>query len=313
MTYSIVARDAETGMFGIGIQSHFFAAASVAVFMEPGVGAIATQAFASRQYGAVGLQLLRSGVPGNLVLEALRKFDRNPDIRQVGVVDALGRTAAFTGARCVQHASHRCADGVTAQGNMLAAPGIPDGMVDAYLHADGDFAERILAALDRAEAMGGDARGRQSAGIMIVRGESGGAAWDGVVHDERVDDHPTPLVELRRLVCLRREYARIGGILFEEGPLFDDTARASKTDVSDSLGVLHQSARAGGNAGIEAALWEAVLMARYDRSAEAAKILQPMLQHEPKLAVFVQGLVSGGFIDGAAASVLLSTIAPTRD
>jgi uncharacterized Ntn-hydrolase superfamily protein len=305
MTYSIVARDAESGLIGVGLQSHFFAAASVALFAEAGVGVICTQAFASRQYGALGLKLLREGLPSSAVLEALCKLDKNPDIRQVGIVDAQGRAAAFTGTRCVGHASHCISRGVTAQGNMLAAPFIADAMVDAYFAAGGDLADRILAALEKAQRLGGDARGVQSAGILIVRPESGGRPWDGIVHDERVDDHREPLAELRRLVDLRREYRKIGAILFEEGPLFEDASHTSAGDLANALGMLRDSRSALGDAYYEATLWEAVLLARHHRLSDAGTVMRPLLRREPQLAVFIEGLVAAGFIDSAAAAVLL--------
>ena len=303
MTYSIAARDADSGMLGIGIQSHFFAAASVAVFAEAGVGAVCTQSFASRQYGALGLELLRAGLPSAAVLDALRTLDKNPDIRQVGIVDTQGRAAAFTGARCVQNASHCASHGVTAQGNMLAAPHIADAMVEAYVAASGDFADRILAALDMAQALGGDARGVQSAGLLIVRRD--GSPWNGIVHDERVDDHGAPLAELRRLVDLRREYRQIGGILFEEGPLFEDPANTSASDLENALTKLRESVIALGDTSYEAALWEAVLLARHNRPKEAATVMRPLLRRVTTLAVFIEGLAAAGFIDSAAASVLL--------
>jgi uncharacterized Ntn-hydrolase superfamily protein len=305
MTFSIVARDADSGMLGIGIQSHFFAAASVAPFAEAGVGAVSTQSFASRQYGALGLKLLRAGLPSADVLDALRTLDKNPDIRQVGIVDSQGRAAAFTGARCVQHASHCASHGVTAQGNMLATPHIADAMVEAYVTASGDFPNRILAALDRAQALGGDARGVQSAGLLIVRAERDGSPWNGIVHDERVDDHGAPLAELRRLVDLRREYRHIGGILFEEGPLFEDPANTSASDLEHALTTLHESVVALADTSYEAALWEAVLLARHHRPEEAAAVICPLLRRVTTLAVFIEGLAAAGFIDSAAASVML--------
>ena len=223
----------------------------------------------------------------------------------MGIVDAEGRAAAFTGARCVGHASHCTSGGVSAQGNMLAAPFIADAMVEAYFASGGDFADRLLAALDKAQAMGGDARGVQSAGILIVRPDRGGRPWNGIVHDERVDDHRDPLAELRRLVDLRREYRKIGAILFEEGPLFEDADHTSASDLADALAVLRDGASALGDANYEATLWEAVLLARHGRPSEAATIIGPLLHRVPNLAGFIEGLAAGGFIDSSAVSTLL--------
>jgi uncharacterized Ntn-hydrolase superfamily protein len=307
MTYSIVARDPESGMLGIGIQSHFFAAASVAPFAEPGIGAISTQAFASRQYGALGLQLLAAGMPSSAVLEALLRLDPNRELRQVGIVDAQGRAAAFTGTRCVQYASHRTANGVTAQGNMLAAPHIPDAMVEAYFSASGDLAERILAALDVAQALGGDARGVQSAGLLVVGGTRDCRPWNAVVHDERVDDSSAPLAELRRLVGMRRGYRNIGAILFDEGPLFSDVDQTEPGDVERALNDLRASAAALGDAHYEATLWQAVIMARHNQLQEAVALMAPLLRRETRLAAFIKGLVANGTIEPSAGTLLLAT------
>lgn len=306
MTYSLVARDPETGMLGIGTQSHFFSVGSVATFAEPGVGAIVTQAFASRQYGPLGLQMLAAGAPAANVLDALLRLDDNRDLRQVGVVDAEGRAAAFTGTRCVVHASHCTGDGVSAQGNMLAAPHIADAMVKTYQTAKGDLAERILAALDAAQAAGGDARGMQSANLLIVGAVRDGKPWNGVVHDERVDDHPEPLAELRRLVNLRRAYHNIGGILFDEGPLFTDTHRTDASEVDQALDALRESAGLLGNEQYEAILWQAVLLARYGRLAEATELMPGLLRAAPRLDVFIEGLAAAGIIEKAAVPQLLA-------
>lgn len=306
MTYSIVARDPETGSFGIAIQSHFFAAASVASFAEAGVGAIATQAFASRQYGALGIELLRKGLAAQAVLDALLQLDPGRDVRQVGIVDSEGRVAGFTGGRCVVHAEHRAEGGAIALGNMLAAPAIPDVMLDAYRAAEGDFAGRLLAGLDAAEAAGGDARGRQSAGLLVVDAHRSPQPWHAVLHDERVDDHEWPLVELRRLVALRRAYHNVGDILFEDGPLFTPVDRTPAPDVEAALASLRESEKVGGEAAQEAALWQAVLLARHGRMEEARSFVPVLLAREPKLAVFLAGLAKADFLPAAAVSSLLS-------
>jgi len=305
MTYSIVARDPETGCFGIAIQSHFFAAASVASFAEAGVGAVATQAFASRQYGALGIELLRKGLPAQAVLDALLQLDPGREVRQVGIVDSEGRVAGFTGDRCVVHAEHRSEGGAIALGNMLAAPGIPDAMLAAYRATEEDFAGRLLAALDAAEAAGGDARGRQSAGLLIVDAHRSPQPWHAVLHDERVDDHEWPLAELRRLVGLRRAYHTVGGILFEEGPLFTPVDRTATADVEAALASLRESEKAGGEAAQEAALWQAVLLARYGREEEARGFIPALLAREPKLAIFLAGLGKADFLPTETLSNLL--------
>lgn len=306
MTYSIVARDPDSGLLGVGIQSHFFAAGAVAVFCEPGVGAISTQAFASRQYGPLGLQMLAAGMPAEAVLDALLRLDPHSGLRQLGIVDAQGRAAAFTGGSCVRYAAHLSAPGVAVQGNMLAAPGIPDAMLAAYQAAKGDFAARILAALDAAEAAGGDARGRQSASLTIVGPQRDGRPWNAVVHDERVDDHPAPLIELRRLVGLRRGYHIVGAVLFEHGPLFSEIATTAAADVDAAIAGLRRGAALLGDDNYEAEIWQLVLLARHGRAPEAQPRVGALLVREPKLAIFIDGLAHAGIITPAAAATLLA-------
>jgi uncharacterized Ntn-hydrolase superfamily protein len=294
VTYSIVARDADTGVIGLGLQSHFYGVGSIATFAEAGVGGICSQAFASRQYGPMGLDLLRADQPAPEVLDALRRLDPHHEVRQVGIVDAAGRAAAFTGTRCAPHAGHRIGDGVTAQGNMLAGDEVWDAMVDAYEKATAggmDMADRILAAMDAAEEAGGDARGRQSAHLMVVSGDR----WTAVLFDERVEDHPDPLGELRRLVSLRRAFTVVGGVLFEEGPLFQAPGEVDEAHLARILDDLAAAqALTGDNR--EPTLWRSVLLARAGRIPEAAAALAPLLADRPPLAGFVHGLTTIGML-----------------
>jgi uncharacterized Ntn-hydrolase superfamily protein len=295
MTYSIVARDRATGQLGIGLQSHFFSVGSVASFAAPGIGAIATQAFASRQYGPLGLQMLAAGMPSPAVLDALLRLDPNREVRQIGIVDVQGRSAAFTGARCVNYASHQNLDGVSAQGKMI----------EAYRTTAGDLAERILAALEAAQQAGGDARGVQSASLLVVGATPDGRPWDATLHDERVDDSANPLAELRRLAGLRRGYRKLGAVLFEEGPLFSDVNQTDPAELERALGNLREGAEALGDSNFEASLWQGVLMARHGREREAAEIISPLIRRQAALATFIKGLVACGIIGSSAGADLL--------
>lgn len=205
MTYSIVARDAATGELGVAVQSHFFAVGPVVPWLRPGVGAVATQAMAELSYGPLALDLLAAGRSPERALEILTEADPGAATRQVAVIDAAGAVAVHTGERCIAEAGHRLGEGWAVLANMMTKPTVPDAMADAFLTADGSLAERLLAALDAAEAEGGDIRGRQSAALVVVRGDREAPVWDNVC-DVRVDDHPDPLVELRRLVGMRRAY-----------------------------------------------------------------------------------------------------------
>lgn len=310
MTYSIVARDPDTGQLGIGVQSHFLAVGSIAAFVEPGVGAIATQAFAARQYGPLGMRLLAAGSPAPAVLDALTRLDDGRELRQVGVVDATGGSAAFTGRRCVPPCAHRTAPDVSVQGNMLAADGVPDAMLTAFRRGGADLAARLLDALDAAQAAGGDARGMQSASLLVVGPGHPGRPWDAVLHDERVDDHADPLFELRRLAGLRRAYRGLAAVLFDDGPLLNagDGADAEQlVSTLEGLAAAASLAAEFGDSYYEPELWRAVMLARHGRETEARELLNPLLACRPSLAVFLRGLGVAGILGPDAAARLTVT------
>lgn len=208
MTYSIVARDAETGELGVAVQSRAFGTGAACAWAMPGVGAVATQSFTQRRYGPCGLELMGQGrAPGD-ALDELLDADEQRELRQVAFVDSTGATAAHTGEACISHAGHESSPGLSVQGNMLRSPDVWPAMAAAYRESSGTLAERLLAALDAAEAAGGDFRGRQAAGLVVVGGEAEEEPTYQRVFDLRVDDHPEPLVELRRLHRLAAAYRR---------------------------------------------------------------------------------------------------------
>ncbi len=208
MTYSIVARDPETGELGVAVQSRAFATGGVVPWALAGVGAIATQAFGERSYGPLGLELMASGRSPDDALAELLEADERRDSRQVAFLAADGRGAIHTGAACIREAGHLAGDGVLVQGNMLASAGVWPAMAEAFAGGSGTLAERLLGALDAGEAAGGDFRGRQAAGILVVPAESTGKPWDDRAFDLRIEDHPEPLAELRRLHRLAAGYRR---------------------------------------------------------------------------------------------------------
>jgi uncharacterized Ntn-hydrolase superfamily protein len=205
-TYSIVARDPATGEMGVAVQSHWFSVGSVVSWAEAGVGAVATQSFVDPAYGPLGLGLMRAGRTAPDALKALLAGDAQRDVRQVGMVDAQGRVATHTGSLCIPAAGGQEGKEYVVQANLMDKPSVWPAMARAYEAAKGDLAERMLAALDAAEAEGGDIRGRQSAAIVVVKARSSGRPWADRVFDLRVEDHAQPLVELRRLVRLQRAY-----------------------------------------------------------------------------------------------------------
>jgi len=205
-TYSIVARDAATGQLGVAVQSHWFSVGPIVPFAEAGVGAVATQSFVDTSYGPLGLDLMRVGRSAPEALAALLAGDTGRDVRQVGMVDAQGRVSTHTGRLCIPAAGGQAGEGYAVQANLMEKPTVWPAMARAFESAGGDLAERLLAALDAAEAEGGDIRGRQSAAIVVVEAVSTGRPWADRVFDLRVEDHPAPLRELRRLVGLQRAY-----------------------------------------------------------------------------------------------------------
>jgi uncharacterized Ntn-hydrolase superfamily protein len=205
-TYSIVARDPATGQMGVAVQSHWFSVGAAVPFAEAGVGAVATQSFVDSSYGPLGLALMKSGRSAPDALAALLAGDAGRDVRQVGMVDAQGRVATHTGKLDIPAAGGQTGKEYAVQANLMEKDTVWPAMARAYEAAKGDLADRLLAALDAAEAEGGDIRGQQSAALLIVKPQSSGRPWADKVFDLRVEDHPRPLEELRRLVRIQRAY-----------------------------------------------------------------------------------------------------------
>jgi len=262
MTYSIVAQDPETGQFGVAVQSHFFSVGPIVPWAESGVGAVATQAHVEVSYGPRGLELMRGGTSAGRALGVLVFADKDADHRQVAMVDALGRVAAHTGERCIAEAGDRQGEGVSVQANMMLKPTVPDAMLAAYLGASGDLAERLLAALDAAEAEGGDIRGRQSAAMVVVKGKPSEKPWLDRIVDLRVEDHPQPLTELRRLVEMRRGYDAVERA--EQAAIQDDLETAAAEYAKAEVGV-------GDN--VEASFWAGVSIAASGNEKLARTVL----------------------------------------
>jgi uncharacterized Ntn-hydrolase superfamily protein len=205
-TYSIVARDPATGQLGVAVQSHWFSVGSVVPWAEAGVGAVATQSFVDPSYGKNGLDLMRSGTSAPDALKMLLAKDPGRDVRQVAMIDARGRVAAHTGAKDIPAAGHITGTSFSVQANLMMKDTVWPAMAKAFTSAKGDLADRMMAALDAAQAEGGDIRGRQSAALIVVTGKPTGKPWSDRLFDLRVDDSPEPLKELRRLLVLQRAY-----------------------------------------------------------------------------------------------------------
>lgn len=253
-TYSICACDLETGRWGVATQSKFLAVGSVVPWAEPQAGAIATQSYANPRYGPDGLALLRQGLPADEVVARLTDADPGRDQRQLGVVDAQGAGATFTGSRCHAWAGGVAGSGYAAQGNILVSDETVAALERTFLDTAGaPLAQRLLDCLDAAEAAGGDRRGRQSAALLVVERDGGYAGLSDVLVDLRVDDHRDPLVELRRLYGIhdllfgktpREEWLIVDDVLRAE--LTERLARLGHTSLADWAGVANLEERVEG-------------------------------------------------------------------
>jgi uncharacterized Ntn-hydrolase superfamily protein len=234
-TYSIVACDLDSGQWGVATQSKFLAVGSVVPWAEARVGAVATQSYANPRYGPDGLALLGQGLSAEDVVKRLTEADDGRNQRQLGIVDARGRAATFTGTECHDWAGGRTGDGYAAQGNILVSAETVAALAETFEATAGKpLAERLLDCLDAAQAAGGDRRGQQSAALLVVEKDAGYAQLSDVVVELRVDDHERPLAELRRIYQLHD--ALFGNTPKEEWLDVDDVLRAELTERLATIG-----------------------------------------------------------------------------
>lgn len=293
-TYSIVARDPASGDLGVAVQSHWFSVGSIVTWAEAGVGAVATQSFVDPGYGPRGLDLMRRGMPAPEALQQLVTKDAQRDGRQVAMIDASGRVSAYTGKSAISAAGHRVGRDFSVQANMMASEKIWPAMAAAFESTKGDLADRMLAALDAAERAGGDVRGRQSAAILIVRGKGSGRPWVGGdrLFDLRVDDHPAPVDELRRLIRLQRAYTHAN-----RG---DELMTEQKVDLALKE---YEAASTLAPEIVELPFWHAVTLAAIGREADAAPIFRSVFAKEPIWAELLERLPAAGLFPNDAALI----------
>lgn len=235
-TFSIVAHDAESGSFGVAVQSRYFNVGAGVPWAEAEVGAVASQAFLDPGYGPRALAMMRKGASAAGALEVLLADDPQRELRQVAIVDGSGEAAAHTGALCVPFAGHRAECGRSVQGNLLASPRVWPVMDHAFVRSSDPFPVRLVLALEAGQRAGGDVRGMQSAALLVVSPLSAEEPWRNRVVDLRVEDHPEPIAELRRLLrlrfardCLARaEQAMLAGRIEEGRQAFEDGLEASR-------------------------------------------------------------------------------------
>jgi uncharacterized Ntn-hydrolase superfamily protein len=284
-TFSIVARDPATGEMGVAVQSHWFSVGSVVPWAEAGVGAVATQSFVDPSYGPLGLDLMRAGRSAPEALKALLAGDKDREVRQVAMVDAQGRVAAYTGSKCIPAAGDETGDQFSCEANLMENAGVWPAMAKAYREAKGDLADRMLAALDAAQAAGGDIRGMQSAAIIVVKGTSTGRPWADTIFNLRVEDSPQPLKELRRLVTLQRAY--------NHASAGDDFTAAGKIDAA--LKEYSEAARLAPNV-MELPYWEAVALASNHQLDKALPLFKEVFAKEPRWAELTPRLPGVGLL-----------------
>jgi uncharacterized Ntn-hydrolase superfamily protein len=276
-TYSIVARDPETGQFGVAVETHQMCVGWIVPWLLPGVGAVATQASVNISFGPTAIAMLREGLPAPHIIDALVASDADAHRRQVAVVDREGRAAAWTGKNCIPEAHHHAGEGYSVQANMMTNNTVVPAMTDAYEKATGDLAQRMLAALLAAQAEDGDIRGMQSAALKVVPGDINKPAWT-VDYDLRVDEHENPVEELGRLVRLRHAQI-VDGRGYE----------ALEQDQLDQALAAWAAARAEAPELEELAFWQATTLA--DKPAnvrQAAEILRPVLANDPRRAQWIE-------------------------
>jgi len=284
-TYSIVARDPATGEMGVAVQSHWFSVGSIVSWAEAGVGAVATQSFVEPSYGPLGLALMRAGKTAPEALKALLAADKHGAVRQVAMVDRHGNVAVHTGESCIAEAGQRTGDGYSVQANMMKNDTVWDAMAKAYESTEGDLAERLMSALEAAEAEGGDVRGRQSVAILVVPAKSEGAPWAERVVDLRIDDHPEPLVEMRRLLKVHRAYAHMNE---GDAHMTEEDVEAAMTSYAAAAEMYPEMA--------EIRYWQAITMASAGKVRESLPIFREVFAAEPRWRTLTPRLVQAGLL-----------------
>jgi uncharacterized Ntn-hydrolase superfamily protein len=280
VTYSIIALDRTSGQLGVAVQTYWFGVGSIVPWIEPGVGAIATQSFVEPSYGPKGLDLMRAGADADDALRELLAVDEGREARQVAFVDARGNVAAHSGSGCVVAFGNVAGDAVSCQANMMEKDTVWDAMLAAYSSTTGDLAGRMMAALKAAEAEGGDMRGRQSAAMLIAPGE--GEPWDRSI-DIRVDDSEMPIEELERLLHLDRAWRALG----------DAGDRAEKEDFEGAM-KLYETALEMEPDDPQIAFWAANFFSMFGDEGRSKKLYEQARSREPRWAEYLRRIADVG-------------------
>ncbi|MEM3596681.1 MAG: DUF1028 domain-containing protein [Candidatus Bathyarchaeia archaeon] len=285
-TFSIVAFEPSTRDLGVAVQSRYFSVGSVVPWAEADVGAIATQSFVNVSYGPRGLQLLKQGLTVEEVIDELTRGDEAKEFRQVGIVDAKGNACAFTGKNCLEWAGSKVGKNYAVQGNILTSEDVVIRMAQKFEAASGDLADKLVAALEGGEEAGGDARGRQSAALLVVRKNCGRTGYGDRYIDLRVEDHPDPIAELKRLLVLHRVYS-----LIDEGE-----EKMAKGDLEASLAVLLKAASLNPNVD-DVYVDLGIVYLRLGEKQEAINAFKKALQLNPKMKSLIKQLPKFGWME----------------
>jgi uncharacterized Ntn-hydrolase superfamily protein len=285
-TYSIVAIDKESGVMGVAVQSHWFSVGSIVAWAEPGVGVVATQSIVEVSYGPLGLALMKGGMTAEQALKALLSIDQTPEVRQVAMLDKNGVVAVHTGSKCIPEAGHIIGEGFSVQANLMRSSRVWVEMAEAFRNSRGPLHERLVTALEAAENAGGDIRGRQSACILIVKTSTSGCTWKDKIMDLRVEDHPEPVKELRRLVTLHEAYkhANRGDSLVAEGRIEEALEEYQKaSNIAPDK--------------IELKFWQALTMYLHNRQMEAEQIFREVFSKNSDWKIVLSSLPKTGLFD----------------
>lgn len=284
-TFSIVAFDLSTKDLGVAVQSRYFSVGSVVPWAEAEVGAVATQSFVNVSYGPHGLQLLKEGLAVDEVIDRLTQEDKEKEYRQLGIIDSEGNANAFTGKKCLEWAGSKVGKNYAAQGNILAGEEVIQNMGRNFESTRGDLAERLVAALEGGEAAGGDARGRQSAALLVVRKNLGRAGYGDRYIDLRVEDHPDPIAELKRLLNLHRVYSLIDG---SEDSLTKGDLKAALGDLKKAIAMTQKNDDVYVDLGI--------VNLKLGKKKEAISAFKKALRLNPKMKTLIKQLPAAGLM-----------------
>jgi uncharacterized Ntn-hydrolase superfamily protein len=298
-TYSIVAFDEETGELGVAVQSHWFSVGFLVPWAKAGVGAVATQSFVKVDYGPEGLNRMEHGQSAEEALTSLLAEDDGKAVRQVAMIDVKGSVAAHTGTKCIYAAGHQIGKNYSVQANLMEKATVWPSMANAFERSNGDLAEKMMAALEAAEAEGGDIRGKQSAAMLVVSGDPTGIPWKDVVMDIRVDDHAEPLKELKRLIRVHRAYQHAN-----KGDHYLEMEEIEKALVE------YEKASEFYPENPELPYWSAVTLASKGNLDQALPIFREVFQKEPRLRILTPRLVNSGLLPDDPA--LIEAIIQTR-